>query len=81
MDLARINIIAYKTACVLCFLASGFFGVKIICDLLFVKGLFSLFAAVVFALFFFQKPSWRTWLQVIVIAVINANIIAELAKI
>ena len=81
MNLERINIIAYKAVCILCFLASTFFGIKIVCDLLFVKGFFSLFSAAIFALLFFQKPSLRTWLQVIAIMVIDANIISELAKI
>jgi len=81
MNPDRINIVTYKAVCVLCFLISAFFGIKIVSDLLFVKGFFSLFSATIFALLFFQRPSLRTWLQVIAIMVINANIISELAKI
>jgi hypothetical protein len=81
MSFNSINIVSYKTVCILSFLASASLGIKIVCDQLLVKGLFSLFSAAIFALLFFQKPSLRTWLQVIAVIVINASIIGELAKI
>ena len=80
MDFTRINIIAYKTVCAICCLTAAIIGLKILSDLLFVKGLFALFAAAMFGLLFFQKPLFRTWLQVAVVVVATYWMVTQLAK-
>jgi hypothetical protein len=81
MNLSRINTIIYKTACVASCGVLFILGIKIIFDNLFVKGMLALVCAAIFGLMLLQKPSVRTWLQVIVVMVIAIMIIGQLERI
>jgi len=81
MNLTKVNNIAYKAVCAICCITAAVLGLKIFSDLLIVKGYFALIAAAIFGLLFFQKASFRTWLQVIAVIIVTYLIISELAKI
>ncbi|HEY8783104.1 MAG TPA: hypothetical protein VIM16_15875 [Mucilaginibacter sp.] len=81
MNITRINIIAHKTICIICFVALFFIGVKILSDNLYVKGVFSMTCSGIFILLLLQKPSLRTWLQIVAVIVIAVMIIGELERI
>ena len=81
MNLAKINLIAYKTICIICCAVFFIIGLKILTDGLYVKGMLSLISSTIFSLIMFQKPAFRTWLQVIIVIIIAVMIIGELAKI
>ncbi|BAU52731.1 hypothetical protein [Mucilaginibacter gotjawali] len=81
MNLAKINLIAYKAVCIICCAAFLFIGLKILSDNLYVKGMVSLICAAIFSLIMFQKPALRTWLQVIAVIITGVMIIGELARI
>jgi len=81
MNLSKINLIAYKTVCIICCAAFFIIGLKILSDNLYIKGMLSLICSAIFSLIMFQKPAMRTWLQVIAVIVIAVMIIGELEKI
>ncbi len=81
MNLTKVNNIIYKATCAICCIAAVILGLKILSDLLIVKGYFALVAAAIFGLLFFQRASLRTWLQVAAVGIVSYWIISELAKI
>jgi hypothetical protein len=81
ISITRINIIAYNTVCITSCIILLMLGVKIIFDNLFVKGMLALVSSGIFCLLLLQKPSFKSWLQMIVVIVIAVLIIGELKKI
>jgi len=81
MNLAKINLIAYKTVCITCCAAFFIIGLKILLDNLYVKGMLSLISSAIFSLLMFQRPAIRTWLQIIAVIIVAVMIIGELERI
>jgi membrane protein implicated in regulation of membrane protease activity len=66
----------------LCSAAFFIIGLKILFDdLLLVKGMLSMVCSAILALMLLQKPSLRTWLQIVVVIAIAVMIVGELKKI
>ncbi|MDR3695291.1 hypothetical protein [Mucilaginibacter sp.] len=81
MNLTKINLIAYKTVCIIFCGAFFVIGLKILSDNLYVKGMVFLLSSAIFSLMMFQKPALRTWAQVIALTIVAVMIIGELEKI
>jgi hypothetical protein len=81
MNFSEINFFFYKAACVLATVILAVLGVKILLDNLFIRGMIALVGAAGFSLLLFQKPSFRTWLQVLIVGMVVYFTIAGMGKI
>lgn len=81
MNLIKINAAAYK--CVCFFFGAGLFliGVKLLLDLLFVKGMLTLVCAGLLILLYMANVTFARWLQVIVILIAVWETIGALNRI
>ena len=81
MVLSKVNRVCFKAVCSAGTIVLAITGVKILSDNLYVRGMIVLVSAATLSLLLFQKPSLKTWLQVLAIAVIALITINNIAKI